>query len=95
MAEHQRLQQELRPATQADLRQRATLLARIQTAKLLQMSESQMAQLIRDVESDPLFQKLLHPAKPGMKVLKFQPHPRTRLSPNFYHWFRNCMSFFA
>jgi DNA-directed RNA polymerase specialized sigma54-like protein len=74
----------LRLTQKTDLRNRAQLLARVQTVQLLQMSESQVAGLIKEIESDPLFQKMLYPAKREWKVLKFQPHPRTRLSGSFY-----------
>lgn len=67
-----------------DLRQRAQLLARVQTVQLLRMGESQVADLIRDIETDPLFQRLLYPDKKEWKVVRFQPHPRTRLSGSFY-----------
>jgi len=48
------------------------------------MTEPQIAGLIRGVESDPLFTQLLYTREPHWKVLRFRPHPRTRLSPSFY-----------
>lgn len=66
------------------VRQRATLLARLQTVQLLQMSERDIAELVKQVEADPLFQKLLYAPTPSWKVLRFQPHPRTRLAGSFY-----------
>jgi hypothetical protein len=64
--------------------QRATLLARLQTVQLLQMSEREISELVKQVEADPLFQKLLYAPTPSWKVLRFQPHPRTRLAGSFY-----------
>lgn len=74
----------LRISPRPDLRLRATLLARVQTVQLLKMNEPQIAELIRQIESDPFFQKLLYPEKPDWKVIRFQPHPRTRLTQSFY-----------
>jgi hypothetical protein len=68
----------------ADLRLRGQLLARVQAANLLKLSEPDMARMIREIESDPLFRKLVHPPEPGWKVLRFSPHPRTRFSSGFY-----------
>lgn len=66
------------------VQQRATLLARLQTVQLLQMSEREIAELVKQVEADPLFQKLLYAPTSSWKVLRFQPHPRTRLTGSFY-----------
>ena len=71
-------------AQRVDVRLRATLLARLQTVQLLKMAEPEIAELIRQVESDPLFSRMLYPGEPGWKILRFQPHPRTILSPSFY-----------
>lgn len=68
----------------AELRSHATLLARLQTIQLLQMSEREIAELIREAETDPIFEKLLYPKEPQWKVIRFQPNPRTKLSPSFY-----------
>ncbi len=67
-----------------DVRQRATLLARLQTVQLLHMSERQIAEMVKEIESDPLFEKLLYASEESWKILKFQPHPRTRLEGSFY-----------
>jgi hypothetical protein len=67
-----------------ELQSHATLLARLQTVQLLQMSERQIAELIKEAETDPIFEKLLYPKEPRWKVIRFQPNPRTRLSPSFY-----------
>jgi hypothetical protein len=67
-----------------DLRVRATLLARVQTVQLLKMSEGKIADLIKQVESDPLFERLLYPLRPEWKIVRYKPHPRTRLSSSFY-----------
>lgn len=74
----------LRLTHKTDLRLKAQLLARVQTVQLLQMGEPEIAGLIRDIEADPLFQRLLYPSKQEWKILKFQPHPRTSLSGSFY-----------
>ncbi|MBL0058608.1 MAG: hypothetical protein IPP35_05785 [Elusimicrobia bacterium] len=76
----------------ADVRVRATLLARLQTVHLLQMSEREIAEMIKDVESDPIFEKLLYPADGQWKVIRFQPHPRTQLSPSFYEMNEETLS---
>lgn len=75
---------QLRQTQRADVRMKAQLLARVQTVQLLRMSEPQIAELVREIESDPLFQRLLYPAQREWKVVRFQPHPRTRLSGSFY-----------
>ena len=75
-----------------DLRLRAQLLARVQTVQLLRMGETQIAELIRGIETDPLFQRLLYPATKEWKVVRFQPHPRTRLSGSFYEVDERVMS---
>jgi plasmid maintenance system antidote protein VapI len=74
----------LRLTPRADLRLKAQLLARVQTVQLLRMGEPQIADLIREIESDPIFQKILYPSKQEWKLIRFQPHPRTRLSAGFY-----------
>lgn len=70
--------------SRVDLQSHATLLARLQTVQLLQMSEREIAKLIQEAETDPIFEKLLYPDEPRWKVIRFQPNPRTRLSPSFY-----------
>lgn len=67
-----------------DMRLRAQLLARVQTVQLLRMGEPQIAELIREIETDPLFMRMLYPKDKDWKVIRFQPHPRTRLSGSFY-----------
>ena len=67
-----------------ELQSRGTLLARLQTVQLLQMSEKEIAELIREAETDPIFERLLYPKEAQWKVLRFQPNPRTKLSPSFY-----------
>ncbi len=67
-----------------ELRSHATLLARLQTVQLLQMSEREVAELIREAETDPVFEKLLYPKEAQWKVIRFQPNPRTKLSSSFY-----------
>ena len=67
-----------------DVRVRATLLARLQTVQLLKMSEPDISELVRQIENDPLFTRLLYSDNPSWKILSFQPHPRTRLSPSFF-----------
>jgi hypothetical protein len=67
-----------------ELHAHGTLLARLQTVHLLQMSERQIAELIREAETDPIFEKLLYPKEAQWKVIRFQPNPRTKLSPSFY-----------
>ena len=68
----------------AELRTHSTLLARLQTVQLLQMSEREIAELIQEAEKDPIFDKLIYPKDPHWKVIRFQPNPRTKLSPSFY-----------
>jgi transcriptional regulator with XRE-family HTH domain len=70
-------------------------LARIQTAELLKLGERQIAELIRKVESDPLFLKLLYPSRAEWKIVRFQPHPRTRLAGSFYELNENSLPFQA
>jgi len=71
-------------AQRTDVRLRATLLARLQTIHLLTLAEPEIADLIRQVEKDPLFSRLVYPQEAAWKIVRFQPHPRTRLSPSFY-----------
>jgi transcriptional regulator with XRE-family HTH domain len=68
----------------AALQNRATLLARLQTVQLLKMSEREIAELIRDAENDPIFERLIYPKEGKWKVVRYQPNPRTHLSPSFY-----------
>lgn len=70
--------------SRAALQNRATLLARLQTVQLLKMSEREIAELIREAESDPIFERLIYPKEGKGKVVRFQPNPRTHLSPSFY-----------
>jgi len=51
----------LRAALTTDLRLKAQLMARVQTVQLLHLGETQIAELIREIESDPFFQRLLRP----------------------------------
>jgi DNA-directed RNA polymerase specialized sigma54-like protein len=74
----------LRAALTTDLRLKAQLMARVQTVQLLRLGETQIAELIREIESDPFFQRLLRPGNRDWKIIRFQPHPRTRLSDSFY-----------
>lgn len=67
-----------------DLKLRAQLLARIQSVQLLKMSEPEVANLLKDIEADPLFQKLLYTTDTRWKVIRFQSNARTRLSGSFY-----------
>jgi hypothetical protein len=71
-------------APRANLRLKAALLARLQTVQLLRMTEREIAEMVKEVESDPVFGKLLYPENRAFKVVRFQPHPRTQLSPSFY-----------
>jgi len=48
------------------------------------MREPEIAKVIRDIEQDPLFQKLLMPPSPEFKVIRYQAHPRSQLSSRFY-----------
>jgi len=48
------------------------------------MSERQIAELIREAETDPVFEKLIYPQDARWKIVRFQPNPRTKLSPSFY-----------
>src|SRR4051794_30175927 len=66
------------------VRLQGKLLARLQTVQLLKMREGQIAELLSEVEKDPLFQKLLYPSRPDWKVIRYQPYPRTHLSSSFY-----------
>jgi hypothetical protein len=74
----------LRLSQRPDVRLRAKLLARIQTVQLLRLNESQVASLLKEIEEDPLFQKIVRPVRPEWKIVRYQPHPRTRLSSSFY-----------
>jgi hypothetical protein len=69
---------------QAGMRLKGQLLARVQAVQLLKLAEPDVAKLIKEIETDPLFTQMLYPSSREWKVLKFQPHPRTRLSPAFY-----------
>jgi hypothetical protein len=69
---------------QMELRAHGALLARLQTVHLLKMSEREIAELIREAETDPVFEKLLYPKDAQWKVIRFQPNPRTTLSPSFF-----------
>lgn len=71
-------------SNQAGVRLRGQLLARVQAVQLLNLAEPDVAKLIKEIEGDPLFNQMLYPSQREWKVLKFQPHPRTRLSPSFY-----------
>jgi hypothetical protein len=51
----------------AELQTHATLLARLQTVQLLKMSEREIAELIRDAENDPIFERLLYPKEREME----------------------------
>jgi DNA-directed RNA polymerase specialized sigma54-like protein len=75
-----------------ELRTRATLLARLQTVQLLQMSEREIAELVREAETDPIFEKLISPQDARWKIIRFQPNPRTRLSPSFYEMNEETLS---
>jgi len=75
---------QLNISAKLDTRLRGTLVARVQTAQLLKMGEPDIAKLIKEIESDPLFLKMLYPPKPDWKIVRFQPHPRTSLSHAFY-----------
>ncbi|MBI4397179.1 MAG: hypothetical protein HY548_08795 [Elusimicrobia bacterium] len=74
----------LNVSQRTDVRVHATLLARVQTVQLLKMREPEIAEFIRQVETDPLFLKMLFPPKANLKVIRYQPHPRSRLSGSFY-----------
>lgn len=73
------------------LRTQTLMMARLQAANLLKLREGQVADLIRQIEEDPLFQQMLYPATPEWKLLRFQPHPRTRLNAGFFEMSENAL----
>jgi transcriptional regulator with XRE-family HTH domain len=81
----------LTPSVRPSLKAKALLLARLHTAQLLTMKEPEVAEVIRSIEADPLFQKMVFPPEPAWKVVRFRPHPRTRLSGSFYELNENAV----
>jgi len=68
------------PQTQQLLR----LVGRIKLARLIELSERDFAKMIKKIESDPLFKKLISPSNPQEKVVSYRRFPRSRLSESFY-----------
>ncbi|HVE13329.1 MAG TPA: hypothetical protein VNI01_08050 [Elusimicrobiota bacterium] len=64
--------------------QRLALLGRLRMAEWIEMPEREFAREIKDIESDPLFQKLLAGPSPEARAVRRQRWPGSRLSGSFY-----------
>jgi len=68
---------QLTPTNKNELRTKATLMARLNTLQLIHSKESDFAKLIKDIENDPIFKKLISPKNNEYRAIRYQPHPRT------------------
>ena len=64
--------------------QRMVLVGRVKMAQAIQMPESEWAQILADVERDPLFQELLTAQFEGRAIVRYKRFGRTQLSGQFY-----------
>ena len=60
------------------------LIGRVKLAELVELSERDFAKIIKKIENEPLFKKLLSPSDPQQKVLSYRRFPRSELSKSFY-----------
>jgi len=60
------------------------LIPRIKLSQFLSSPENEFAKLIKEIESDLLFQKLMYPANSKEKVFAYGRFPKTGLSSSFY-----------
>ncbi|MBI3291192.1 MAG: hypothetical protein HYZ73_00020 [Elusimicrobia bacterium] len=78
-----RPQPTLTPRPRASLR--AQIMGRLRIAQLLTLSERDLARLIAELETDPLFVKLRFPPRPGLRqVVRYERPPGARLASTFY-----------
>jgi len=68
----------------AKMTQRTLLLGRVKMAQAIQMSESDWAKTLSEVEKDPLFMDMLGAMSGGQRIIKFKRFGRTELSGQFY-----------
>jgi len=60
------------------------LVGRIKLARLIELRERDFAKMIKEIESDPLFKKLISPSNPQEKVISYRRFLRSELSKSFY-----------
>ncbi|MEW6041740.1 MAG: hypothetical protein AB1633_09480, partial [Elusimicrobiota bacterium] len=56
----------------------------IKLANLVSMKENKFAKMIKEIEEEPLFKKLMYPENHKEKVIGYERFPHTDLSSNFY-----------
>jgi hypothetical protein len=60
------------------------LVGRVKMAQAIQMPESEWAQMLSEVERDPLFQELLGARSEGRRIVRFKRFAHTGISGQFY-----------
>lgn len=66
------------------IKQVQKLISRIKLSNFLSLPENEFAQLIRKIESNPLFRKLMYPSNPKEKIFAYGRYPKTNISSSFY-----------
>lgn len=64
--------------------QRTLLLGRVKMAQAIQLPESKWAEMLSEVERDPLFQELISADMGGQRIVRYKRYGRTSLSGQFY-----------
>ncbi len=74
----------IKPTQTSQLRLKQKLIPRIKLSQFLALPENEFAQLIKEIENNPLFRKLIYPADSKEKIFAYGRFPMTGLSSNFY-----------
>jgi len=64
--------------------QRQVLIGRVKLANLMKLKEGDFASYVKEIEDNPLFQRLCHPEQLEEKVISYRRFPRTDLAHSFY-----------
>jgi len=64
--------------------QRQILIGRVKLANLMKLKEGDFASYVKEIEDNPLFQRLCHPEQLEEKVISYRRFPRTDLAHSFY-----------
>lgn len=75
---------DIRPSLRTKVNLKAQLIARLRFSHVLTLSEKEFAKMISEIESDPLFQKLIYPKDSGLKAVFKRRVPHQRMSQSFF-----------
>lgn len=74
----------LRPAQSLRFDLKQKLIPKIKLSNFLSLPENEFARTVKEIESDPLFIRLMYPSKLTDKVIAYQRFPRTGIASGFY-----------